>query len=101
MRKKSYRDLELELLELQREREFDSERFVAKETIFKQKAEVEKTELISELKIGLAARNEKIDQLEKRLAESPYSQLQDILKALVVKLPTLNINELCVNSKEK
>ncbi len=47
---------------------------------------------------GLRAHNE---ELRRQLAESPYSQLSDILKALVVKLPTLNIQELSVHGKEK
>lgn len=35
-------------------------------------------------------------QLEKRIAEAPYKLVSDILKALVVKFPTLEIKDLTV-----
>ncbi len=48
-----------------------------------------------------AAFEARIEEMKKQLAASPYSQLSDILKALVVKLPTLDIKELSVHGKEK
>ena len=41
------------------------------------------------------------EEMEKRYDESAYKQLSNILKALIVKLPTLNIQELAVHSKSE
>ncbi len=40
-------------------------------------------------------------QLIKRMDEHPYRLVSDMLKALVVKFPTLNINDLAINSGKK
>lgn len=40
-------------------------------------------------------------QLEKRINEHPYKQLTDLLKAIAVKLPELNIKELAIHTKCK
>ena len=40
-------------------------------------------------------------EMEKRYDDGAYKQLSDILKALVVKLPTMNIKDLSVISKGK
>lgn len=40
-----------------------------------------------------------IEQLKARIAEHPYKQLTDLLKAIAVKLPTLDIKELSVKGK--
>lgn len=44
-----------------------------------------------------------VDQLERRVSEAPNALLIDLLKALLVKMPTLNITDLAVTvaSKEK
>ena len=49
----------------------------------------------------VARLREKSEQLEKRIAESPYTQLSDILKALLVKFPTLDIKDLSITVAEK
>ena len=49
----------------------------------------------------VARLREKTEQLEKRIAESPYTQLSDILKALLVKFPTLDIKDLSITVAEK
>lgn len=51
--------------------------------------------------LQIAAQSVRIEELQKRHAESPYSLLSDILKALTVKLPTLDIKELSVHEKDK
>ena len=40
-------------------------------------------------------------QLIARMDEHPYKLVSDMLKALVVKFPTLNINDLAINSGKK
>lgn len=40
-------------------------------------------------------------QLIARMDEHPYRLVSDMLKALVVKFPTLNINDLAINSGKK
>ncbi len=61
----------------------------------------ETTQEWANLKAETAALREKCAQLEVRLKDQPYAQLTDLLKALAVKLPTLNISELSVNAKGK
>lgn len=41
------------------------------------------------------------EQLQARMDEHPYKQLEAILKALVVKFPTLNIKDLSISTKGK
>ena len=41
------------------------------------------------------------EQLIKRMDEHPYKLVSDMLKALVVKFPTLNISDLAINSGKK
>ncbi len=50
---------------------------------------------------SLAKAEEKIAEMEKRWDEGSYKQLSDILKALVVKLPTLDLKEIHTHCKEK
>ena len=40
-------------------------------------------------------------QLIKRMDEHPYKLVSDMLKALVVKFPTLNINDLAISTGKK
>jgi len=42
-----------------------------------------------------------VEQLEKRVAEAPYALVSDLLKALLVKFPTLNITDLAVTVAPK
>ncbi len=58
-------------------------------------------EKFMEIREAVAKKTATIEQLEKRIGEAPYAQLSDILKALVVKLPTLNIQAITVTPKEK
>ena len=41
------------------------------------------------------------EQLIKRMDEHPYKLVSDMLKALVVKFPTLNINDLAISTGKK
>ena len=43
----------------------------------------------------------KVEQLNARINEHPYKQLTDLLKAIAVKLPELNIKELAIHTKCK
>ena len=50
-----------------------------------------------DLRIINAEKSARLAEVEKRWDSSSYKQLSDILKALVVKLPTLDIKELSVH----
>jgi predicted RNase H-like nuclease (RuvC/YqgF family) len=97
--------LQLELEALKKEHELEKklqEKWRSaeiEELKYKQLTENERT--TSEMKLKLAKSEEAKTQLEGRLKDAPYSQLTDLLKALVVKFPTLNISELSVKVKEK
>ena len=41
------------------------------------------------------------EQLQKRMDEHPYKLVSDMLKALVVKFPTLNIKDLAISTGKK
>jgi len=43
----------------------------------------------------------RVEELEKRLEEQPYKLVSDMLKALVVKFPTLNIKDLAISTGKK
>ncbi len=88
------KDLEREAEYLKKERELE----IAKLDYKKCQWEIEKW---SELKESAAKNAATIFQLEARIKDAPYAQLTDILKALVVKLPTLNIQGITVTPKEK
>ena len=79
---------EVEYLKKERELAVEKERLLQKET---------QIGLAKEL-ASLKATNE---QLQKRLDESPYKQLENLLKALAVKLPTVDIKSLSVTTKGK
>lgn len=49
----------------------------------------------------LARAEANVEQLQKRIDEHPYKQLTDLLKAIAVKLPELNIKELAIHTKSK
>jgi hypothetical protein len=52
------------------------------------------------LELALREANVNVAQLEARIAESPYTLLTDLLKALAVKLPTINLSTLSLGAKE-
>lgn len=74
-----------------REKEHDLEKEIVMVESRKKQMEIEKDN---------AQFQERCTQLEARLKDTAYEQLKDILKALVVKLPTLDIKELSVTTKE-
>lgn len=57
----------------------------------------EKTQLAENI---ASARAENV-QLKEQIKNSPYNKLNDILKALVVKLPTLDVKSINVTAKSK
>jgi hypothetical protein len=78
----------------------EKERDLAEKKIWYQK-EHEQSVNLEIYRKDIARYEATVIQLEARLAEAPYAQLTDILKALVVKLPTLNIQGITVTPKEK
>jgi len=63
--------------------------------------ELQQSRSTKDLEIQLAKAKTEAEQSEARLKDAPYSQLTELLKAIVVKLPTLNINELSVKTKKE
>ncbi len=43
----------------------------------------------------------KVELLQKQIKEAPYQVLSDLMKALLVKFPTIDIKNLSVTAKEK
>lgn len=64
------------------------------------KAEEDLKMEVAELKGKVETHKAVAEEMEKRHAESAYKQLSDILKAITVKLPTLDIKTLSVENKE-
>ena len=58
-------------------------------------------EKTTELSEALAVERFKVEEIEHRWNDSIQKQLSDLVKALTVKLPTLEIKELHTGSKEK
>jgi hypothetical protein len=56
---------------------------------------------IRRVELELEEAKTRATQLQKRLDESPYAQLESILKALVVKLPSIDLKELTFVNKEQ
>ncbi len=88
------KDLEREIEYLKKEHYLEKEKIDAKQMM------KEEHDVVS-LREKIAKNDAVITQLEARLKDAPYAQLTDILKALVVKLPTLNIQGITVTPKEK
>lgn len=87
--------------DLEREIEFMKKEFELERQKLALQDEQNRIGEMASLRIELAQKKAQAEQLEVRIKESPYSQLTDILKALTVKLPTLDIRELCIRGKEK
>lgn len=66
-----------------------------------EEAKLEKEKQMLELKEQLAGDKSMIENLKARIDESPYKLLQEMLKALVVKFPTMDLKELSIMSKGK
>ena len=66
-----------------------------------QKIRLEERENRRDLQVALNKAMVEKDQFQKRMDEHPYKLVSDMLKALVVKFPTLNINDLAINSGTK
>ena len=90
-------ELKVENIELEKKAEYlEKEKVleVEKERILQKETQIELGKELASLK----ATNE---QLKERLKESPYKQLEQLLKALTVKLPTVDIKSLSVTTKGK
>jgi len=90
-------ELKVENIELEKKAEYlEKEKVleVEKERILQKETQIELGKELASLK----ATNE---QLKERLKESPYKQLENLLKALAVKLPTVDIKSLSVATKSK
>ncbi len=98
MRFRTNREMELELELFNRDREIIQARAYREVEV----AQLDKANAIEQAKkdAEIAGLKAEAAQLKARLAESPYSQLQDILKALVVKLPTMDIKGITVTPRE-
>lgn len=92
---------EQEVKDLKREMEFMKREFEVREQEIELECKQREITAVAEIKQENVARAARIEELKTRLEEGPYAQLSDILKALVVKLPTLNVSELSVTTKEK
>jgi len=94
-------DLRLKVAELERELEYrkkESDLAIEKSSTQWRVQLVEEGE---KTRTELAKSKVIAEQYEARLKDAPYAQLTELLKAIVVKLPTLNVNELSVKTKEK
>ena len=87
----------LKIKNLEREVEFQKDKCEVKI----QKAVLEKETQMLDLKKELAGDKAMIENLKARIDESPYKLLQEMLKALVVKFPTMDLKELSIVSKDK
>lgn len=90
-------ELRLQIKDLEREVEFQKDKCEVKI----QKAILEKERQVLDLKKESAGDKATIESLKARIDESPYKLLQEILKALVVKFPTMDLKELSIVSKDK
>ena len=66
-----------------------------------QKVRLEEKEKRKVVEYDLAAVEAENEQLVKRMDEHPYRLVSDMLKALVVKFPTLNIKDLAISTGKK
>jgi hypothetical protein len=55
----------------------------------------------NEVERECAVARAKVELLEKQMKEAPYQQVSDLMKALMVKLPNIDIKNLSVTAKEK
>jgi len=85
-----------EIKDLKREAEFKQKEFAVREKEIRIDEKEAHYNYISQADVSKV----RVEELQNRLNEHPYKQLQDILKALVVKLPTLNIKEIHTHTKE-
>jgi len=94
--------LQLRVKELELEKEHQARMHLAELRELKAESQVAMAQKEGDLQN--ASLKERVAQLEARLKEAPkpdYERLNEILKALVVKLPTLEIKELSVRTKGK
>ena len=74
----------------------------AKETEIKvEKARLEEKRANLELTNQLKEKEATVEQLTARIEESPYKQVELLMKAILVKLPTLDIKNISINQKGK
>jgi len=88
-----------------REESFELRREIAymkKEVILREKEiRVEEKKARLEVEKQLEVSNNLIERLKQEIEKAPYEQLTKILKALAVKLPTVDIKSLSVTTKGK
>ena len=83
--------------DLERESKFKEKEFGLRA----QEIRLEEKQTIIALREAKVTVEAKAEQLQKRIDEHPYRQLTDLLKAIAVKLPELNIKELAIHTKSK
>ncbi len=90
-------ELKERIRELQHDKAYQEKIFEVRE----QKIRLEEKEKRTQQAFALTEARAENKQLIARMDEHPYQLVSDMLKALVVKFPTLNINDLAINSGKK
>ena len=90
-------ELRDKIYQLESDLKYQEKIFEVKEQKIRLEEKERRVEIESEF-IKCQAANE---QLIKRMDEHPYKLVSDMLKALVVKFPTLNINDLAISTGKK
>ena len=88
---------EKEIIELKLKIEYQEKRCLLRE----QEVRMEEKTKSAELDKKLAVETTRNEELKNQLEKAPYKQLTDLLKALAVKLPTVDIKSLSVATKSK
>ena len=88
---------EKEIIELKLKIEYHEKRCVLRE----KEVRVEEKAKSAELEKNLAVETTRNEELKNQLEKAPYKQLTDLLKALAVKLPTVDIKSLSVGTQGK
>ena len=83
--------------ELKSELEYQEKIFEVRE----RKIRLDEKEVRAEMECKLITALAENEQLQKRMDEHPYKLVSDMLKALVVKFPTLNIKDLAISTGKK
>ena len=94
---KKYDLKEKRIGDLERELEYREKEYELKA----EKVRIQEKEARMDIEKQLQTANVRCEQLQARIDEHPYKQLTELLKAIAVKLPELNIKELAVHTKEK
>ena len=101
MKSKEIKALERTIWELRKEAEFQTRRHVVECDRIKTEAKVTWLDHTKSLHLRLEAAEAKIGEVEKRWDNSIQTQQADLIKALCVKLPTVNIKEIHADCKGK